>query len=243
MRRVTAFVYGIATHLAFGVAVGAMAFSIGCGLQWGRGPFTGQAAWLVNLALVLQFPLLHSYFLTRHGRARLACLAPRSMRASLGTTLYAGFASLQLLVVFVGWSPSGIVWRIPQPIASGLWVAYGAAWLLLGKAMLDAGLGLQTGALGWTAVVRGRPPVYPGMPTRGLFRLWRQPIYTAFAAILLSAPTWSPDRLLLAVVWGGYCLWGPLLKERRFTAVFGRAFVDYRATRPYWLPISVRSRS
>ena len=35
------------------------------------------------------------------------------------------------------------------------------AWLFLGKALLDGGLGLQTGWIGWSAVWRGRRLQFP----------------------------------------------------------------------------------
>ena len=66
---------------------------------------------------------------------------------------------------------------------------YAASWLLLTKAILDAGITLQTGSLGWWAVFRNVRPTYPGMPTRGLFRLCRQPIYLAFTCTVWTVPS------------------------------------------------------
>jgi 2-polyprenyl-6-hydroxyphenyl methylase/3-demethylubiquinone-9 3-methyltransferase len=113
---------------------------------------------------------------------------------------------------------------------------YTAGWLLLLKSMFDAGITLQTGALGWWAVYRNTRPAYPPMPTRGLFRVCRQPIYLSFAITLWTVPVWTPDQLVLAVVLSVYCLTGPLLKEARFTRLFGREFEAYRARHPYWFP-------
>jgi protein-S-isoprenylcysteine O-methyltransferase Ste14 len=129
----------------------------------------------------------------------------------------------------VWWEPHGAL-RI------GFTVAYGAAWLFLMKAMADAGLGAQTGWLGWSAVVRGRRPVHGGLPTRGTFRRVRQPIYVAFAAILWTGPVWTPDHVLIATGWTLYCLLGPLHKERRYHRRYGAAFDRYRALVPYWIP-------
>ena len=52
--------------------------------------------------------------------------------------------------------------------------------------MADAGLSLQTGSLGWWALLRNKKPVYPKMPERGLFRLSRQPIYVTFTLTLVD---------------------------------------------------------
>lgn len=229
------------THTLFVGAVGAMILGLGSGMQrtavTALGSLHGSAAWAANLGLALQFPLLHSPALTPRGRRWLGRLAPSALRRSLASTLYAGFASLQLLATFMLWSPSGTVWWAPHgPAAAALLGLYAAAWLLVAKAMLDASFALQTGALGWWAVFRGRAPRYPALPTRGLFALWRQPIYTAFAATLIAAPTWTPDRALLATVWIAYCVIGPRSKERRYSQHYGEAFTRYQAVHPYWLP-------
>jgi 2-polyprenyl-6-hydroxyphenyl methylase/3-demethylubiquinone-9 3-methyltransferase len=95
---------------------------------------------------------------------------------------------------------------------------------------------LQTGSLGWWAVFRNVRPAYPGMPTRGLFRLCRQPIYLAFTCTVWTVPVWTPDQLLIATGLTAYCLVGPLFKEARFTRQFGQKFINYQLIRPYWLP-------
>jgi len=201
------------------------------------GPLQGPWAWIANTLLALQFPLLHTPLLSVRGRKALGRFAPADLREDFGTTLFAIFASLQLLVTFVCWSPSGVVWSPSSGVMRLLlWSLFGSSWLLLGKAMWDASLALQTGALGWWAAFRGRRPKYPPMPVLGLFARWRQPIYTAFAAILVTAPVWTPDRLLLTAVWVAYCLVGPRFKERRYAARHGESFLQYRARTPYWLP-------
>jgi protein-S-isoprenylcysteine O-methyltransferase Ste14 len=74
------------------------------------------------------------------------------------------------------------------------------------------------------------------MPTLGLFRLIRQPIYVAFALTLWTVPVWTPDQLVLAVCYTAYCLLAPRLKERRFAARYGDQFQRYRRTIPYVVP-------
>jgi 2-polyprenyl-3-methyl-5-hydroxy-6-metoxy-1,4-benzoquinol methylase len=113
---------------------------------------------------------------------------------------------------------------------------YSVSWLLLLKAIWDAGLALQTGFLGWWAVFHRRVPVYPPLPTEGLFRVVRQPIYAAFSLTLWTVPIWTPDQLAVAIVLTIYCLGGPLLKEQRFRQRFGQSFRTYAAQVPYWSP-------
>ena len=142
------------------------------------------------------------------------------------------------------WSPSGIVWWKPTGIALGVHTAaYAAAWIFLGKALWDAGLSLQTGFLGWSSVLRGRRPDYGAFPTRGLFRLCRQPVYIGFALTLWTAPTWTPDQLALALAWTAYCAVGPRFKERRYLRRYGEAFRSYQSQVPYMLPFARARRA
>ena len=240
-QRLTALAYGAVCHLAFALGIAAMMASLYTGLTLGRGPFTGALGWAFNLGLLAQFVLVHSFLLHARGRALLAHLVPAGIGAELRTTSFALIASLQLLLVFAAWSPSGTVWWEPHGVVRAIAsVAYGASWLFLLKTMADAGVPLQTGFLGWSAVARGRAPQYPSFPTRGTFRYTRQPIYLAFALTLWTGPVWTPDHLFIAVAWTLYCLFGPTLKERRYLQFYGSRFERYRALVPYWLPAPQR---
>ena len=230
----TAVVYGLLCHLSFAAGVGLMLRGLFDGLQSGVGSLTGPAALVANGLLVLQFPLLHSYLLGP-GRRWLTRAAPGSLGRDLATTTFATFASLQLVAVFLLWSPSGVVlWEASGPWLSASYVAYGLSWLLVMKTMGDAGLGTQLGYTGWFAVARGQKPAYSGFPERGSFKICRQPIYLAFALTLWTGPVLTLDRLALAVALTGYCLLGPVLKERRYQQRYGEAFARYQARVPFW---------
>jgi protein-S-isoprenylcysteine O-methyltransferase Ste14 len=54
--------------------------------------------------------------------------------------------------------------------------------------------------------------------------------------VLWTAPTWTPDWLLLAVGWSLYCVVGPRRKEARWQRQFGERFLSYRQSVPYLLP-------
>jgi protein-S-isoprenylcysteine O-methyltransferase Ste14 len=228
---------GVLCHISFLAAVGAMILMTHLGMSrcFGRAP----AIWgiVCNGLLLAQFPLLHSLLLTKRGGRVLKGLAPRAIGADLTTTTYATIASFQTLALFLLWTPSGIIWwRAHGAVRLAIDAMNAGAWLFLLKAIIDAGLSVQTGSLGWWSVLRARPPRYPPMPTRGLFRLSRQPIYYGFALTLWTTPTWTPDQAVLAIGLGGYCVLGPLLKEARFNTRFGGAFETYRKTTPYWWP-------
>jgi ubiquinone biosynthesis O-methyltransferase len=234
---VVAISYGALCHVSFAASVVMMIVSMYTGMQVGFGSVSPPWNWLANMALVLQFPLLHSILLTSRGRKLLSRLAPRDLGEHLSTTTYVIVASLQVLLLFGLWSPTGTVWWAAAGFERLLLSAlYAIAWLLLLKSIADASLALHTGSLGWRAVWRGATPRYPSMPARGLFRLCRQPIYVSFSLASWTVPTWTPDQLVVAVSLTSYCLIGPLLKERRFRRLYGAEFDAYRRQVPYWLP-------
>lgn len=236
-RRSIAVLYGLAAHGIFVIGVGAMLLNLHQGMQLSLGRADGSMAWLLNALLIVQFPLLHSFLLGRRGGALLARLAPGGLGAALSTTTFAAIAALQIAAMFLLWSPSGVVWWQPQGTAAVLSnLLYAASWIFLLKALYDAGLPLQTGSMGWTAVWRGEKPVYASFPTGGLYRWCRQPVYLGFAATLWTGPVWTPDRLTVALLWTAYCVVGPRLKERRYVRRHGEAFRRYQSEVPYMTP-------
>ncbi|MEO0937040.1 MAG: isoprenylcysteine carboxylmethyltransferase family protein [Pseudomonadota bacterium] len=232
-----AYAYGVLCHGLFAVAVLAMIAAMFFGMSRSLGAVPWPWAGIVNALLILQFPAMHSLLLTRWGRTALGWLAPRGEGARLGTTTYATVASVQLILLFAFWTPSGVVWWQAEGLA--LWLlcgAYAASWLLLIKASWDAGAEVQSGALGWMSMAADKAPRFPPMPTKGTFRLIRHPIYVAFALTLWTVPTWTPDQLAVAITLSAYCLLAPMLKERRLAQRHGAAFEAYKARTPYALP-------
>ncbi|MEZ5278196.1 MAG: FAD-dependent monooxygenase [Opitutaceae bacterium] len=237
-QRLTALIGGIACHLLFAAAIIAMALALFNGMRIGMGSFRGWPAAMADLGLMASFPLVHSWLLTPGGRRMMNRLVPFGIGEEMSSTVFAAIASVQLLAVFLLWSPTGMVWW-----ESAGWARFaigtGAAgsWLLLAKAMSDSQLSLQTGFLGWSSVFNNRIPVYRPFAQEGLYRHVRQPIYISFALILWFAADWTPDQLVMALGWTGYCLVGAILKERRYLRYFGESFRHYRARVPFLNPL------
>ena len=232
-----ALTFGVAVHLAFAVAVAAMILAMYFGMSRSLGSVPWPYAALANAFLIAQFPLVHSLLLTGPGMRFLMRLVPGPHAGTLSTTTYALVASVQLLALFAFWTPSGIVWwRAEGVTLYAVTAAYAAAWVLLIKASWDAGAEVQSGALGWMSLMRNASPTFPDMPTGGLFRIIRQPIYVAFALTLWTVPTWTPDQMALAVSLTFYCLAAPKLKECRFAVRYGDRFESYKREVPYAFP-------
>ena len=228
---------GMLCHALFAVAVLSMIVAMFFGLSQSFGTVPWPWAILANAALIVQFPIAHSILLTKKGNGILQQLIPGPHGATLATTTYAIIASAQLLALFTLWTPSGIIWwQAEDWMFWMISVVYAVAWLILSKASFDAGAEVQSGALGWMSLMARIRPVFPDMPTQGLFRLIRQPIYVAFALTLWLVPVWTPDQLALAVSYTAYCLFAPRFKERRFAARYGAKFDAYKATVPFILP-------
>lgn len=237
-RRVIAVGYGMLCHSLFVTGVSMMIWQMYSGMSGCFGMLDQPFATIANVLLLVQFPLAHSFLLTQPGRTVLARLAPAAIGRDMASTTYVMIASAQTLLLFSLWTPSGTIWWQAGGAARAvLTLLYSASWLLLGKAIIDAGLGLQTGFIGWLAVFGNRRPAYPPMPQTGLFRYSRQPIYLAFTLTVWTVPTWTPDQLTIAIILSAYCLAGPLLKERRFAVLFGKSFEDYRRLHSYFIPM------
>jgi protein-S-isoprenylcysteine O-methyltransferase Ste14 len=234
--------FGLTVHLVFAAGVLAMVLAMYFGMSESLGAVPWPYAAVANALLILQFPAAHSFFLTGPGTKILARLIPGPHGGTLGTTTYAIVASLQLFLLFAFWTPSGIIWW--QAEGWALYVIttlYALSWLLLLKASWDAGAEVQAGALGWMSLMKNARPRFPDMPTTGLFRIIRQPIYVAFALTLWTVPVWTPDQLVLAIAFTAYCLFAPKLKERRFEKRYGDRFRDYQKDVPYVLPDLMRT--
>ena len=113
-----AFVYGIVCHVLFVFGVGTMIVAMAFGMSRSPGRLPSPWAWLTDGLLLLQFPLVHSFLLSIRGRGLLGRLAPLGLGGRLSTTTYATIASVQVGLLFLAWTPSGIVW----------WQAAGHGW-------------------------------------------------------------------------------------------------------------------
>ncbi len=229
--------YGLLCHGIFLVAGTVMFLTILTGFQFSVGPFEGFGAVAINLLLLVQFPMGHSFFLSDRGMKVLEIFAPKSYAKTLRTTVYATIASIQLILLFTFWNFSGIfIWQIETPASLSMITLNLLSWALLSISSIQAGYKVQTGSLGWTSVYQGKAPVFPDMPHRGLFSIIRQPIYLSFSLVLWTSPNMSLDLFIVALSYTLYCYFGPMLKEKRFQKIYGKRFFDYQQKVPYYMP-------
>lgn len=236
-RKALALAYGAACHAIFGIAALTMVIVMGSGMTLGLGRVPDPWSWVANVALLLQLPIGHSFLLSDRGRRVLKWFAPRAVASDMAPTIYVIIAAIQVGALFALWTPSGVVWWEAQGLLFYVFVAlFLASWGLLGLSTLNAGLELQSGFNGWSAVFLGRRVRYPDMPTTGLFRFTRNLIYVSFALTTWTVPVWTPDQLLVAIGLTAYCVLGPILKEARYRRIHGVRFDIYARNVPFFLP-------
>jgi protein-S-isoprenylcysteine O-methyltransferase Ste14 len=219
-----------------------MAYMLYFGMTRGIAPlhYGGR---ILNILLLIQLPVMHSFFLSRKGSRLLISLFPKRVGSAFAITIYSTIASLQVLVLFVLWNPDSNVWFVPTGWLLTLWnLTYVISWILLARSIFEAGAAVQTGYLGWSSVFLGRPLRFPPLPTSGLHSVIRHPIYLSFALITLTGPFWGFDHLILAGIIVPYCVFGPLLKERRIRGRIEDQYNEYAKRTPYMAPKIIKRR-
>jgi protein-S-isoprenylcysteine O-methyltransferase Ste14 len=235
--QITAIIYALICHGVFVVSGTLMCFTLFFGFSNQISSLEQYSGITLNIILLLQFPILHSFLLSQKGKFFLRLFYSKKFVGKLDTTIYATIASVQLFLLFFFWKPSGILlWKAEGIVYILLTLVYLLGWLLLTVSSFQAGLGVQTGALGWTSVFRNIDVKYPNMPNFGLFRIIRHPIYLSFSIILWSSPYFTVDKIILATIYTVYCVGAPLFKEKRFSAIYGEKFLEYKKSTPYFIP-------
>ena len=229
--------YGLFCHISFAASGLSMLWVLYNGFTVSLGSVSYPLGIILNFFLLIQFPILHSYLLSNNGRKILRLFAPKNYAKTLETTIYATIASIQLLLLFLLWTPSKIViYDLKYPLNVLNFLFFILGWILLAISSFQAGYKVQTGSLGWISMFLSEKPKFPPMPTNGLFKLIRQPIYFSFCIVLWTSPTMTLDLFFLAFFYSLYCYFSPLLKEKRFTKLYGEAFLNYKKNTPYFFP-------
>ena len=236
-RWIIALLYGLLCHVIFTVSVITMLVAMFFGMSQSFGKIPAPYSYFFNLLLLLQFPIAHSFLLSSIGKKYLLYFSPKQYSKTLAPTLFALLASVQLFLLFFCWTPTKImIWEASGTSYFFMCTLYTFSWLLLIWASIDAGAELQSGALGWMSLAQNKDPKFPDLPTVGLFKFIRQPIYASFALTTWTTPNWTLDQLLIAVVFTVYCVVAPKFKEKRLEKRFGEKFINYKSQVPYMIP-------
>jgi protein-S-isoprenylcysteine O-methyltransferase Ste14 len=230
MSRFIAFLYGLASYVAFFATI---LYAIGfvCGLVVPKTIDTGMVvpvaeALIVNLLLMSIFAIQHSVMARRQFKQWWTQFVPKSVERST----YVLFSSLALILLFWQWRPiPAVVWQIAEPqlamAVTGLSLV-GFLIVLTSTFLINHFelFGLHQVANNLT----GRPMPAPRFHTPLYYKFVRHPIYLGFIIAFWAAPTMTAGHLLFAAVTTAYMFVGILLEERDLVDLFGNDYRHYR---------------
>ena len=230
MGRFIAFLYGLASYVAFFVAI---LYAIGflSGLVVPKSIDTGTAgpmaeAFIINLLLMSVFAVQHSVMARQGFKQWWTQFVPKSVERST----YVLFSSLALILLFWQWRPiPTVVWQIDNPqIAMAMMGLSFAGWLIV---LTSTFLINHFELFGLHQVANnlvGREMPTPRFRTPLYYKFVRHPIYLGFIIAFWVAPTMTVGHLLFAAVTTAYIFVGILLEERDLVDLFGDDYRRYK---------------
>lgn len=238
MSRILWFVYSVVAYLAGCAAlVGFIAFVADLPLPKtvDRGA-AGPYAWMINLALIAAFGLVHSG-MARPGFKRVwtRVVPPQAERST-----YVLVAGLQLAVLMFFWQPvPQVLWAIESaPLRWAVYAlaAFGWIFLFASTFMIDHAelFGLKQAYL-W---LRRRAVSPAPFRLTLVYAMVRHPIMLGMLVGLWAAPTMTVGHALLAGFMTVYILIGIHFEERDLVAQHGDAYRRYQHEVPRLLPLA-----
>lgn len=208
--RVTGIVFGLATQGLFVVTVwGLFWYLYGSSII-----LPGNSShWVaIDLALALQFAIVHSWLLLPTTRARIGRVLP----AGLYGSLFCLATCLGLWLIFGFWQASELeLWDLHGVSSLAMRVGFVASWIGLFYSLSLSGFGYQTGWTQWLYWLRREELPRRGLVDRGAYRWLRHPAYLSFLGLIWFTPRMTLDHAILTGTWTLYIYVGSVLKDRR----------------------------
>jgi protein-S-isoprenylcysteine O-methyltransferase Ste14 len=236
--RITAFVYGVVSYLAFLAtflyAVGFIGnFVVPKSIDSGRQLPLMQAL-AINTALLGLFAVQHSVMARQWFKRAWTRIVPVPVERST----YVLFSSLALLLLFWKWQPIGVVvWSVKS--ASGqlaIQFLYALGWLTVLVATFLINHFDLFGLRQVWLYLSGRPYTALKFRTPGLYQLVRHPLYVGWLLVFWSAPVMTAAHLVFAIATTGYILIAIQMEERDLARLHTE-YAEYRRRVPMLVPI------
>lgn len=245
MKRVSAFIYGLACYVIFlATFLYAVAFianiyvpkTIDSGMS---GP--SAISVFIDLLLLGVFGVQHSLMARPGFKKWWTKIIPKSVERST----YVLFASLALILVYWQWQPlPDLVWNVESESGRmALWILSGLGWfiVLTGTYMISHWhlFGLKQ----VTENLKGQEPSPPKFMTPGYYQYVRHPLMLGFIIAFWATPTMSVGHLLFAGASTGYILIALQFEEHDLLQVFGERYRRYKDRVPGLIPIRFNSKN
>lgn len=186
-------------------------------------PAGERSAWIAaagNTVLFSVFALHHSLF----ARTGVKAWIRRTVPAALERSTYVWISSALFVAVCAFWLPvPGALWHVDGPGRGAMLAGQAAA----GVFTVIAARRLDVLDLAGIRQVFEPSPRGHRLDDSGPYRLVRHPIYLAWIAFVMLAPTMNGTRLVFAVVSSAYLLIAVPFEERDLHRGFGEAYAAY----------------
>lgn len=188
----------------------------------------------LNLGLVLLWGMQHSVMARKGFKERWTRVVP----AHTERATFCLASSVALMVVMLGWAPTGgIVWQLESPIARTAVIGLQAAgWILLLAASHEIDHYELFGLKQPFYAMKGKAIPKPEFQTKRIYRFVRHPIQTGIFIGMWAAPTMSASHLMFAGLMTVYILVGLYFEERDLVRQFGQRYLRYQREVPRLLP-------
>lgn len=219
--------FGWATHALFGVTV----YYLFLFLKGVDAPSAAEERWafVVDVALALQFSVVHSVLLLPSVRKRLTRHIPQPAYG----LFFCVCTCVTLLIAILGWRPyGGAIWQLSGGPRIAMQAAFYGAWVALFYSLALTGLGYQTGWTTWRLWARGKKVPPREFRPRGAYCVMRHPVYLSFLCLVWFTPCMTYDRAVLTAAWTAYIFYGSHLKDQRLLHYLGDRYRIYQAHVP-----------
>jgi methanethiol S-methyltransferase len=238
MKRIIAFVYGVACYGAF---VATLLYAIGFLANFGVPASIDSApadppaiAFLIDAALLAVFAVQHSVMARPWFKRAWTRFVPEPVERST----YVLFSSVALLLLFYQWRPiGGVVWSVESGFLRYAILASYAAGLLI--VLLATFMINHFDLFGLRQVwlyLRGREYTQVSFRTPFFYRYVRHPLYVGWLLTFWSAPVMTAAHLFFAVMTTAYILIAIRFEEHDLETFHGESYRRYRARTPMLIP-------
>ncbi|MGD8454865.1 MAG: isoprenylcysteine carboxylmethyltransferase family protein [Anaerolineales bacterium] len=135
------------------------------------------------------------------------------------------------------------IMALPYTLPNKTWYTIPQPWTYLTLSIQLLVVGLAGIAALQTDVFKfiGLKQVFVGgskdvLKTRGIYKHLRHPLYSFGIVFLWLSPSMSQNMAALYFAFTLYFIFGAMVEERKLVRVFGKAYQDYRAKTPMFIP-------